>query len=195
MVVKTHRPVGTVPDKVNDACGRLHNRHLEQFAFLQGRGVENVANDLLSARRPSNANPHSSEIPGTEVMRHRLQAVVARKATTLLDLHPADREIDLIMDDYQIGQVGDLEVAERLAHRYSGLVHIGLREERQNSNPINLCLAEQRVVAVPKGRASLGREAFEDSKTDVVAGISILGAGIPQPDHRYPPERRRNLRS
>ena len=71
------------------------------------------------------------------------QPVVAGQAAARLDLEPADRQVQLIVNDHQLGQVVDTEAADQRQDGQSGLVDVRLRKGQGQPFSVQPALGDQ----------------------------------------------------
>ena len=77
----------------------------------------------------ADADPYTAEFRAN-VLANRFQPVVACKAAAGLDLDLAGRKVELVVKDDDIGG-RELVEPHRFADCFAGIVHVGLRLQRQ----------------------------------------------------------------
>jgi hypothetical protein len=95
------------------------------------------------ARRLADADADAGEGVAVEMGLDGPKPVVAGQAATRLDLEPADRQIQLVVNDHQLGQVVDTEAADQRQDGQSGLVDVGLRKGEGQSFSVHPALGDQ----------------------------------------------------
>jgi hypothetical protein len=115
----------------------------------------------------------------------RLQAVVAGQAAPDLDLHPPDRQVELVVhDDQPLELVGrDAEPPHQRPHGQAGVVHVGLGEGERHPAAVDAHLGDEGALLPPLQplTVTLGQE-LDDVGAGVVAGAGVLRAGVAEPD-------------
>src|SRR5581483_6095728 len=96
-----------------DGVGGHLDGHVEGLLVGLARTPEDMVGALALARRLVDADAHAYEAVVVEVGLDRLQAVVAGGAATDLELHAADGEVELVVDDDQVSEVLDAVPADK----------------------------------------------------------------------------------
>ena len=152
----------------------LDGRH--QDGPLGGAGtLEHVVGPGLAARRLADAHPHPEVPVGVEVALDGLEAVVAGIAAAGLDLDPARREVELVVDDDEptgqrlvVGPPGGVAVglvhpgpAHQGGHGLARLVHVGRGDGQQDPAAADAHLADLGVQSLlgPQAGAAGARPA------------------------------------
>ncbi len=166
---------------------------LHPAALALGKISEHVGVDLILHTRMTDPEAHAA-IVVADMRRDRTQAVVPRDAAADLHPHLAGRQLKLVLEHHDVGELRQLVEVHRLRHRVAGLVHIGARHQQQN------LLASQRAfgcdtlkTAAPRREAVALGNGLDGHEADVVPVVSILFAGISQPDEKQHGSHRSNV--
>jgi hypothetical protein len=115
----------------------------------------------------------------------RLEAVVARRPPTHLDLHAPDRQVELVVDDHPVCEVLDPVAPHQRLGGTTGIVHIGLRECDHDPAPCNTDLRctgmgpsdDSEPLTSPR------REQHDGVCADVVTSVLELGTRVSEAEN------------
>src|SRR3954471_4272684 len=153
-----------------------HALHLRGLALVELR--QHVVGEIAIAVAATDADPQPRKLVA-KVGDHRLQAVVTAGRPARPRPHSAERQLDFVDDDEEVGDL-DLEVAQQLADRLAAQVH-----ERER-------LDQQRVGGAPFANQRLGgrrlehdaaaaRQLVDHLEADVVARALVFRARVAKP--------------
>ena len=143
--------------------------------------VEDVV--LEAAIRRADPDPQPAELLGSQLVDDRAEAVVAARPAALAEAELAERQREVVGDDEQVDERRVL-AGEDLADREAGVVHPGQRLHERQVHPVEPAHRHRRRVAGPALARPAGAvgEPVEDHPADVVAGLRVLVARVPQAD-------------
>lgn len=106
------------------------------------------------------------------------QAIVATGAALGAQSQRAEREIEVVDHDQQIGRQGLME-SEQGLHRLARAVDVGLRLDQQNRAMVRPPRGDLGVVlAAPLGQAVAFGQGVDHVEADVMAGADVLAADV-----------------
>jgi glycine/D-amino acid oxidase-like deaminating enzyme len=181
-VERVHRDVDAIGQPALDRV-RGDLDHLGGQISLGGtEGRQDVARGLAGAPDPD-AQP--VELIATERLDDVAQAIVAAGRARAPEADLAERQIDVVGDDEQVGGGVDVGLAQGGAQRGAGAVHVAHRLDEQDTTRgfRTPGFEDGRTVPqspLPRELPPTGQE-VDDAEADVVPGEPIAVAGIAQP--------------
>src|SRR5690348_4508692 len=165
-------------ERVGDAAD-----HLRQALLLRlGEAPEHVPDARAGALAAGLADPYSEahEVVATERLDDGAHAVVSRRGTGPLDAHPAQGQVELVVDDPRV-RGRDARVLERLRDGLTRQVHVGLRQDEPHA--AGLRSPDQRLPSfLLDRRLQPARQLAHACEAEVVARFRVLRLGIAEPD-------------
>src|SRR3954451_174199 len=165
--------------------GGLGDEEGQLLALGAGEVLEHEVRRVLPARWTADADPDPQVVLGAGRARDRPQAVVATLAAAALEPDAGEREIELVVDDDEVGG-GEMGVVEQAADRAAGLVHVGRRTGQHDPPAGEPALAGERAGAGALAGGELdagpGGQLLEHHDADVVPVARVAGPGVAEPD-------------
>src|SRR3546814_6383018 len=93
--------------------------------------LEDVVRALGASGRLADPDADAGEVVGVEVGLYRLEAVVAGQSAAELELHPPDRQVELVVHHHEVVRIGDAVALHQRRHRLPGEVHVGHRDRSE----------------------------------------------------------------
>ena len=165
-----------------DRVGRGVEELVEPLALVGLELREDVVDEPVVRRADPDAQP--AERLRLELADDRTQPVVPARSAALAEAQLAERQREVIDDDQHLGQRRAV-ARQHLAHGETRLVHERLGLHEQQVEAAKPPADDRRRVATPPlaHPARPIRQAVQHHPADVVPGLAVLLAGIPEPDH------------
>src|SRR3989338_3101846 len=162
------RPIGNAAQKV-----------VQPVLVGLGEIMQHISGHGVFMPRMANAKAHAT-ISLTNMTVNRAQAIMPRMAAALFHPRLAGGEVQLFMQDGDIGG-GEVVETRSLGHRLPRQVHEGFGLQQDDLFITQTALAGQSLKsALPRTKAVVGGDAVQRHEADVVAVGRIFRAGIAQ---------------
>ena len=182
-----HGRLGSFVQRAEDGVGGALAGAVQLDAVVEGGTAQEEVNVLVAAAlRPPDANLHAREASGTaEVLDDAFQAVLATRGAARPHAHLAERQVEVIADDEQAGQI-DLVEAHQLAHRQAAIVHVRLRLGEDGLLAVEDPFGEERAAALagPRPAETPGQQVHR-VEADIVSSPGVAHAWISQADDQF----------
>ena len=159
---------------------RFGDALVDQLPLGQRRFAQHIAGHVRLDARMADAQPQPPEIRRAELRLHVLQPVVPTIAATLLELHLAGLDVQLIVNRQDFFW-RDLEEARQRRHRLARQIHEGHRLQQPNRLRCGVVHAGDQAVVTAldlQARAKLAGEFVNPPEAGVVAGVCVFRAGV-----------------
>ena len=183
-VESVHRGFRTLGDPDGDGLGGDDQGVIDQRAFGGAEPAEDVVGGV---DRPSIADPDAEPgvVVGPEVGGDVAEAFLAPVATALADPELAQREVQVVAEDQEVGRL-ELVEAEGRGHAPAAEVHEGLGLQEQDAPVVDLDLGELPLELPRELRPRAARgEPVDGLEADVVAGPVVLAARVAEPHDQF----------
>src|SRR6266851_8089541 len=124
--------------------------------------------------------PQAPKLAAAELRDDVLEAVVPGAAAAELELHAPGLHVELVVRNQDLERRDAVETRER-GDRESALVHVALRQHEANVAAVAGASARDQAVEARfrlKGESQRARKPLDEPRSRIVAGGSVLPAGI-----------------
>ena len=150
--------------------------------LLRDRGQYEIRR-IDTLRGPTDPDANPQELPGTEFLRERTEAVVPPRTASPLQPHDAQGKIQIIVKDNEVfGRPREAPVDGR--HGPSTEIHVGLRLAEENCRPIHQPYSDLCLPGRPKADAGGDRQKIHRQEACVMKRPRVPPAGVPEPEHK-----------
>src|SRR5215211_6811708 len=177
LVVASLGPLEAVSGQGLDGVGRAGDQLVHVLLRLERR--QNVVGPRppIAATGPPDADAKAQEALRAERLRDRAQAIVAGKSAAEARLESTRPEVDVVVDDEERRRI-HLEEPRGGRERATRLVHVGLRLQQCDAQPVDARLREAARELGAERAAVPARQLVGDEPADVVPRPLVLVAGI-----------------
>lgn len=127
------------------------------------------------------------DLLGADFLKNGLQAVVSTGAAAWPETNLAKAKVEVVDDDQHILRL-DLVPPHDLADRNTASIHVGLRHDKDQTIIAVASFGYLRVHALARRRRGRAlRHLIDNKEAEIVPGLRVLPAGIPQSDHHLGP--------
>src|SRR4051794_16609017 len=160
------------------------------LALGGGEVLEHEVRRVLAAGRAADADADPEVVLGAGRPGDRPQAVVAALAAAALEPDGGEGEVELVVDDDEVGGV-HVVVVQQAADRAAGLVHVRRRPGEDDAPAGQPSLTGERAgpgaLAGGELETGAGGQLLEHHDPDVVPVAGVARAGIAEPDDQERP--------
>src|SRR6185437_15567112 len=157
---------------------------LGELLRLGAREVgEQVVGRVVPRRRAAHADPHARERGVAQICQQRADAVVAAVAAAGAQLETAERQVELVVHDDDLGDRHFPETGHP-SHRLSADVHVFHRFAKKDALARDRDLAQLGAELGPRrGAPRAGRKLVHHLEPQVVPVVLVFRSRIAEPDH------------
>src|SRR5882724_6385862 len=171
--------------EVERQVGRLVAGRGDRLLLLGKERREHVIGDaipvLSGPARPADADLDAAEVVGAKGRDQGADPVVATRAARETHAHLAQREIEIVEDDDQVGGA-QVELAGEPRHRGAGDVHEAARLDEVERLALPAAGGDRVTAVALEARMNAMGQRVDDALAHVVPGVAIFRARIPQAD-------------